>query len=173
MSRGSHTADKSGNMNFQELITQLWVAHSWKAAVSIVATFVGYHLLPIASFIAVGVALVASDFITGLTASFYRKDAITSRRMARTVLKIIFYSAAIVMVHVVEEVFFKTDTRILVYMVSAYISIVELYSNLENISTITETNIIGMLKRTLRERFPAFTKHTDDTSNDNDQPTGS
>lgn len=149
----THTANQRGTMNFQELISQLFLAHGWKAALSLLVTFVGNALLPVSAFLAVGVVLVAADWLTGVTAAVVRGDRITSRGLLRTIRKVFFYSLAIVLVLTVEQAFFP-GSHWMVYLVSAYISLVELFSNLENISSITGTDIAAPLRKALRMRIP-------------------
>jgi phage-related holin len=143
-------------MNFQDFLQQLFLAHGWKAALSVVATFVGSALLPVSTFLAVGVMLVMADWITGVTAAIVRGDRITSRGLMRTMRKVLFYSMAIVLVLMVERAFFPSS-HWMVYLVSAYIALVELFSNLENISSITGTDIAAPLRRALRLRLPWLT----------------
>ena len=146
---------KSGYMNFQELLTNLFAAHGWKAVLSIVVAWIGNALLPVSAFLAVGVGLVCADWVTGITAAVVRREKITSRGLTRTLGKALFYSLAIVLVLIVERTFFA-QSNWMVYMVSAYIALVELFSNLENISIITGTDIAAPLRRMLRRTLPWF-----------------
>ncbi len=140
---------KQERMNFEYLIMELSRAHGLKALLSIIISWIGVNLMPVASFIAVGIVLVTCDWITGVTAARMQKVKITSRGLFRSVQKIVFYSLAIVLVLIVEKSMLGTDW--LVYLVSSYIAMVELYSNLENISVITGTNIIGVVKNAIGE----------------------
>jgi len=142
---------KTERMNFTDLLQQLTAIHGWKAIVSAVISFLGIHLMPVAPFLAVGTILVICDWVTGVTAATIKKEQITSRKLGKTVRKIVFYSMAIVLVMIVEKTYLKTDY--LVYLVSAYISMVELYSNLENIGTITGIDILRVVKGYLKLKF--------------------
>jgi hypothetical protein len=142
---------KLKRMSFTEFLQHLATLHGWRAVASAVLSFIGLNLLPVAEFLAVGIFLVGCDWITGITASHKRGEKITSRKLGRTVQKIIFYSLAIVLVLIVEKTYFKTDY--LVYLVSAFISLVELKSNLENISSITGINIAGVVMGAIKTRF--------------------
>lgn len=146
MARQNH-----GEMSFEDLLIELVKAHGWKAALSLIISWIGMQLLPVAGFMIVGSALVFSDWVTGMTASYIRKEKITSRGLFRTVTKITFYCMAIVLTRIVENTFFHTT--LMIYMVAAYIALVELYSNLENISAITGTNIIGVVKKAMKLKF--------------------
>lgn len=155
-------------MNFQELLMELARQNSGKAALSIIASFVLGHLLPIAHFIGIGILLVTSDWVTGVWAAMRREEKITSKGLRRTVEKIFLYSLAILLVMVVESAFFHT--HILTAAVALYISLVELFSNLENISDITGSNIISAFRKSLFTRFPAlkyiFTNKKEQEPND-------
>lgn len=134
-------------MNFEQLLLELSRAHGWKAGLSLILSWLGLHLMPIAGFMLVATVLVISDWITGVTAARIKKDAITSRGLFRSVRKIVFYCLAIVLTVIVENTFFASSW--IVYLVAVYIAIVELYSNLENISVITGTNILGIVRKAI------------------------
>lgn len=143
-------------MNFQEFLTTLAKAHSFKAGASLVGSYVMLQILPIAQFLAVGIVLVCCDWVTGVWAAWKRKETITSKGLRRTVEKVVMYSLAICLVLIVETVFF--GTHFLVGAASLYISLVELFSNLENISSITGNNLVGAIKMVLFKRFPFLEK---------------
>lgn len=145
-------------MDFQELLSSLWRAHSPKAGLSILGSWIVLQLLPVAHFMAIGAFLVASDWVTGVTAAWQRGDKITSRRLARTVIKVIMYCLAIIAVMMVEKAFLPSSTYA-VTVVAFYISLVELFSNLENISSITGSNIIGIVRKMVAGRLPFLSKY--------------
>lgn len=155
-------------MDFQELLTELARAHGLKAALSLIGAFLVVHLLPIAHFIVIGSLLVACDWFTGVWASITRNEKITSQGLRRTVRKIVFYSLGIVLVLVVESAFFHT--YYLVTTLALYISMVELFSNLENIGTITGSNIIGVVRKTIYKNAPWLKKLMEDNGSDRDTP---
>lgn len=139
-------------MSFQQLILELVKANSFKAGTSLVGAFLFLQILPIAQFIAIAGLLVTSDWVTGVWAAYKRHERITSKGLRRTVEKILMYSLAIFITMVVEVAFFSS--HYVVAAVALYICLVELYSNLENISSITNTNIIGVVKEVVAVRFP-------------------
>ena len=165
MREQKHTGYNNRQMNLQELITAIVQVHGWKAVLALIGAFIFNSLLPIAPFIAVGVGLVVSDFVTGITAAYVTGTGITSRRMARSVGKIVFYSLAIILAHAVEVVFFP-GTNTLVYLVAVYIAITELYSNLENIGRITGTDILGVVRGVLDSRLKIAKRKEDADSDD-------
>ena len=145
---------KSESMSFEQLLIEIGRAHGLKAAFSIILSWLGYWILPVAGFMAVCAVLVASDWITGVTAASMRREKITSRGLFQTIRKIVFYCLAIVLVVVVEQKFFHTDW--IVFIVAAYIAILELYSNLENISSITGTNILKVVRMAINAHLKKF-----------------
>lgn len=141
-------------MNFQELIVELAKVHSTKAAAALVGAFLFAQVLPVASLLAVGIFLVVCDWVTGVWSAIKRNEKITSKGLRRTVEKIVMYSLSIIIVLAVEIVFF--NSHVLVVGVALYISLVELFSNLENISSITGTNILAVVKDAIMDKFPAM-----------------
>ncbi|MEL6968622.1 MAG: phage holin family protein [Bacteroidota bacterium] len=154
--RGKNTTNQKWTMNFQDFITELAKAHSAKAIASIIGAYLMLHVLPIAHFLVIGIILVVSDWFTGVWAAIKRKEKITSGGLRRTIEKAVMYSLAIVLVLVVESAFF--GTHYVVALVAMYISFVELFSNLENISNITGSNIIGAVRTIMYKRFPFLEK---------------
>lgn len=179
MRERNHTGNETatGQMNLTDLISQLLLTHGWKAALSLILSFVMSNVIPIAPFLALSSSLVVCDFVTGLTAAYVKNVGITSRRMGRTVNKVIFYSMAIIMVNAVERVFFSSADY-LVYLTSAYIAVIELYSNLENIGRITGTDILSAVRGAVDSRLGALRQKAEkndddnDRGNDQDQPAG-
>ena len=83
--------------------------------------------------------LVATDLVTGVFAARKRGEAIDSKKMARSISKIIFYFIGIILSRLMEIAFFP---QIPVANITAgYICLVEFQSNLENIRTITGLNL--------------------------------
>lgn len=94
-------------MSFEQLLIALGKVHGWKAISSILISWIGINLMPVASFLAVGIVLVISDWITGISAANKRGDKITSRGLYRSVQKVVFYSLAIMLVVSVEKRTYK------------------------------------------------------------------
>lgn len=117
-------------------------------AVIAFAAFVDW-LLPIASFVGVTFALVGIDLATGIQAARTKGVSIHSRGLQRTVLKFLMYTAAILAANTVESVFFKGFP--MVFSISAYIAVTELWSILENVGTVTGTNVLEAVREKLSE----------------------
>ena len=92
----------------------------------------------IAILIATGV-LVFTDLFTGIFAANKRGEVIDSKKMARSISKIIFYFTAIILSRMMEIVFFPQIP--IANITSGYIAFVEFKSNIENISSITGLDI--------------------------------
>lgn len=150
--RGNRFTTENAAMSFQELLIGLVKAHSFKAGCALMLSWLTFHILPVAHFLAAGAFLVATDWVTGVAASIKARRKITSRGLIRTIGKITWYSLAIVLTLIVEKVYLHTT--FMVITVSLYISFVELFSNLENISALTDRDIIGIVRRAVFARLP-------------------
>jgi phage-related holin len=92
----------------------------------------------VAILIATGV-LVFTDLFTGVFAAARRGEKVDSKKMARSVSKIIFYFTAIILSRMMETVFFPSIP--IASITSGYIALIEFKSNIENISSITGLDI--------------------------------
>lgn len=99
--------------------------------------------MPISHYLIITVVLVLVDFFTGVAAARHRKEELRSRGFARTILKIGLYSAAVLLSHGMDLVFFAPQGLSfgLVWIVAALIGLTEFKSNLENIATVTGLDI--------------------------------
>ncbi len=104
-------------------------------------------VLPLKSFIGVTLLLVVADLITGVQAAAKRGEMIHSRGFRRTVLKFSMYCVAIIGAHAMETVFFKDFP--MVFSISAYIAVAEFWSLLENVGTVTGTNVLESVRKQL------------------------
>jgi Bacteriophage holin family len=98
-----------------------------------------FYFTPIrALLLAVGV-IVFTDAITGIFAAIRRGEVISSKKMVRTISKIIFYSIAIILGRIMQAEFIPFIP--IPNITAGYIGMVEFKSNMENISTITGLDI--------------------------------
>ncbi len=86
----------------------------------------------------------AFDTFTGMWAAKKRGEKLHSRAMGRTITKMIFYSVAILLAHLLEIIFLPWLAA--TSLAAGYIALVEFRSNMENIGYITDTNIWEYLK---------------------------
>jgi phage-related holin len=84
--------------------------------------------------------LVFADLLTGVFAAKKRGEVIHSKTMARTVSKCIFYFIAIILGRLMELNFLQGLP--IANITAGYIALTEFKSNIENIDTITGTNIV-------------------------------
>ena len=90
------------------------------------------ELVPIKGVLITTFLLVVADTITGIRAARKRNEAVTSKGLRRTIEKFLMYSIAILCANRVQIEYFGEFP--LVFGLSAFIGLTELYSNLEKIS---------------------------------------
>lgn len=129
----------------QKMIDQFF--ETARAVVAIMlAAFLNW-VIPVQQMVASIFLLVVADLITGLAAAKKRNEVIHSKGLRRSTLKFGMYCVAIVSCHSVETVYFKDFP--VVYMVAAYIAGTELWSVLENVGTVTGTNVLNSIREYL------------------------
>lgn len=116
-------------------------------------------IAPVGHFLLFTVALVGCDLFTGVWAAKTRKEELRSRGFMRSVLKITLYCIAILLSHGMNQVFFEPKGLgfDLVWMVAGIISLTEFKSNLENIATVTGTNVWSLISQYI-PRLPKLPK---------------
>lgn len=95
--------------------------------------YLSFFFAPINPLLFTVIVLTASDTITGIIASRKRGDKIDSRKMERTISKMVLFSIAICISHLMEIRFF--DWLPVTNIVAGYIAVTEFKSNMENISS--------------------------------------
>lgn len=128
-----------------------------KALVFALWVYIGAFLAPISHFLFFTVALVLCDLFTGVWAARTRKEVIHSKGFKRSVLKISLYFVAILLSEGMKRVFFPDLDFDLVYIVAGIISLTEFKSNLENVATVTGTNIWSLIANYI-PRLPKLPK---------------
>ena len=106
--------------------------------VSIVAIFA-----PIQSLLITTAVMIAADLITGIIAARKRGEAITSSGLRRTISKLFVYEFAILMAYLAEH--YMSNALPFVKMASSMVSLVELKSIYENLSTIGDQDLLKSL----------------------------
>lgn len=99
--------------------------------------FLAAFLAPIEPIIVLMVFLAFMDLFTAVWAARKCKIAITSRKLSKTITKIILFTIAVTCSHGVETVFSALQYINLTNLTSGYICLVELKSIYENISKVT------------------------------------
>lgn len=120
-----------------------------------ILSFAGGSLFGLLSFVAplkisfiVIFVVIAADFITGIWASRIRKISVSSRRLRKSIRKMIGYFEVIFLLYIIEKGF---DFEIGTYrFTGGFICFIELISILENSAVITENKVFLSLIRLLR-----------------------
>jgi phage-related holin len=107
------------------------------------------HLLPLKQFVAVTLMMVVFDLISGIQAAKKRGEIIHSKGLRRSVLKFAMYCMAILGGDAIARVYFPTFP--MVYAISCYICVTEFYSVLENVGTVTGTNVLSVVREQLEK----------------------
>lgn len=106
---------------------------------SVLCAYLIFFFSPIAVILVATGVLVFTDLFTGINAAKKRMELIDSKKMARSISKIIFYFTAIILSRMMEIVFFPQIP--IASITSGYIALIEFKSNMENISAITGLDI--------------------------------
>lgn len=114
-----------------------------KGSLSLVIAFLFEAVLPLVSSLAAVIILVATDFYTGVRAARKREEKIVSKGLRKTVGKIRDYFLAILLSHMVQQTWMPGVP--LTFIVSSYIALTELLSNIENLSQLTGVDIYSHL----------------------------
>lgn len=97
--------------------------------------YLTFFFSPIAIILFTTGALVFADLFTGVFAARKRGEEIHSKKMARSISKIIFYFLAIILSRLMELAFFPQIP--IANITAGYIALIEFKSNIENIGVIT------------------------------------
>lgn len=123
-----------------------WVILNFDAILIGIAAF----LLPIQPLIFTIGGLIVIDLLTGTCAAYKKKEKITSRRMADTIFKMIFYNIAVLSGFLLE--YLAGNAIPIVNIVASIIGTIEFYSILENVSTMTNTDIVDRVKEVFKRK---------------------
>jgi phage-related holin len=104
--------------------------------------------------------LIAVDLLTGIWKSIKAGDRVRSSGLRATAEKFLFYTLSIVVVFIVDEVFFNNSSH-LASIIGAYIALTELLSIFENVAVITGHDIYIKIKEVIRNTLSdKITKNT-------------
>jgi hypothetical protein len=138
-------------MSFLDLLQAITQASGPRAALWLLLAFLGFHLAPLAAFIAAVSTLVVCEWITAAVAAIWGATPADSRGFLFRLLKIILSSMASILVTIVEQTYWQG--HVLVYALSAYIAVAELFANLRNIGAITGTDLVSVIQRIINEKI--------------------
>lgn len=101
-------------------------------------------------------ALVVIDFIFGIIAAKKQGEKIESKKMSRTLVKMLIYQLLIITAHICEK--YLVDFIPFVQITLGFLAVVEFYSIGESFSKITGMNFISYIKNIvmgkLKEKLP-------------------
>jgi phage-related holin len=127
-------------------------------------------LFPIHSFLELVAALITIDFITGICASLKRREKITPKRLSKTVMKLLFYSVAIISTYILQKI--MNEGIGLPKICAAYIGATELKSIYDHISTLTGEDVITALWKFMKAKIDEMISgiSMNRKNNDNQEP---
>lgn len=88
---------------------------------------------------------VIADMLSGMLAARNRGEMLTSRKMKKTISKITWYASVIILVHGLDVCVLPFVTLHAAYVVTGIICGVELFSNMENLYSITGNKVFYLL----------------------------
>lgn len=116
----------------------------WLGASSMVSGWVLSFLSPVWPFLILIFFLTMTDLYSGTQAAKKRGEEINSRGLRRSVNKIVLYAAAVLLTEGCRVVFIPGIN--ITYIAAFTVCLTELKSNLENIYTVTGTDVWATLK---------------------------
>lgn len=108
-------------------------------ALSVLAVFA-----PVQTMVTAALVLIIIDLITGLVASYKRKDKITSAVFSRTLIKTLVYETAIITAFLAEK-YLTGDTIKVTNIVTTFIGMGEAISIMENLNEISGGSLLKAL----------------------------
>lgn len=116
-------------------------------------------IMPIKDFVGIVLFFTIVDFITGIWASRVKRIEIRSRNMGRTVTKITVYMTAMITSNYFELVFSPPIS--LTYYVAGVVALTELKSFFENLTAISNVNILEKVMELVPFPFSRILKKKD------------
>jgi phage-related holin len=109
------------------------------AAISLLGLFA-----PVKGMLLAALVLCVADLITGVLAAMKRKEPITSSKLRRSVVKLFVYELAIIASFIAQH-WLTGDAFPLVSWAAGMVGLVELKSVLENLNTISGTDLLASI----------------------------
>lgn len=107
-------------------------------------------LLPVKGMVFAVGFLIFADTFTGMYAAAKRKEKITSTRMSDIIPKSIGYLIFIIAAFVMQYI--TGDTIPLMSIASGIVGSIEFYSIVENVSSITKTDLVARIKEVFKRK---------------------
>ena len=138
--------------------TQMFIFNSIKSLYAALLIAFAAFFAPIATLGHVLVLVIIFDFITGILASKKRKEPILSRKMSRSIYKLLLYSLFLLVLYSLEVVLFGGLVPI-TKVGFGLILLAETKSGAENMDTIFNTNIFKSIYAMIKKSFGIITKN--------------
>jgi len=122
-------------------------------------TFILSYFTPIATIVHVMFIFIIVDLVSAIWAAKKNNIAVESRKMRKTVVKIFWYTAAVLMAHMMETEF-SLQFAHMAQIVGGFVCMVEMKSVFENITKITNEPVFIKI-------YKLFEKKAKDTVNFN------
>jgi toxin secretion/phage lysis holin len=129
--------------------SKLWMAFG---------AFMLSYFSPIKEIVHVMIIFLAVDTISGVWAAYKSGEAIESHKLRKTVYKLIWYTAAVMLTHMAETCF-SLQWSSMTKIVAAFICFVELKSIFENIARITDEPVFKRLSRMFKKKTDELENH--------------
>jgi len=101
-----------------------------------ILTFILSYFAPIAAIVNVMLIFILVDFLSAIWAAKKNNIAIESHKMRKTIVKLFWYTAAVLMAHMMETEF-NLQFAHMAQIVGGFVCMVEIKSVFENITKIT------------------------------------
>ena len=138
--------------------TQMFIFNSIKSLYAALLIAFAAFFAPIATLGHVLVLVIIFDFIKGILASKKRKEPILSRKMSRSIYKLLLYSLFLLVLYSLEVVLFGRLVPI-TKVGFGLILLAETKSGAENMDTIFNTNIFKSIYAMIKKSFGIITKN--------------
>jgi phage-related holin len=107
-----------------------------KLGIAILAIFAPIQPMLLSTF-----GLILADLLTGIIAARKRSEPINSKGLQRTIGKLFIYEIAIICAFIAQH-FLMSDSIQITAIIAGYIGLTETVSILENLNTISGTNLL-------------------------------
>jgi phage-related holin len=149
---------------------QNFIAFSFGAFWTNILSWFVVYFTPVSEMIHVMLFFLAVDTISGIWASVKEGNRIQSSKLRRTVMKFLWYTAAVMISWMMERTFLPSWTK-MTTVIAGFITFVEFKSILENVSRITEEPIFARILTLLRKKSAdTISEIVDDPDDKKKQP---
>lgn len=114
-----------------------------KTAIIYLWLWLSWLLMPVSAYMVFTAFLVLCDLFTGVQAARKRNEAINSKGLGRSVVKISVYFIAVLIARGATVVFLPNSDFDFVHVVAGLIALTEIKSNFENIATVTGMDLLA------------------------------